>query len=42
MVLRNTGISHGGAQPGILFGEAITKIVAPGRVFSLSARPAAR
>ncbi|MCX5087392.1 beta-lactamase family protein [Streptomyces sp. NBC_00365] len=42
VVLLNTDIDHNGAEPSTLFGEAITKIVSPGHVFSLPAQPAAR
>lgn len=42
VVLLNTDISHNGAEPSTLFGEAITKIVSPGHVFNLPAQPAAR
>ncbi|MEU1534720.1 serine hydrolase domain-containing protein [Streptomyces fagopyri] len=42
VVLLNTDISHDGAEPSTLFGEAITQIVSPGHVFDLPAQPAAR
>jgi D-alanyl-D-alanine carboxypeptidase len=41
VVLLNTDIDHNGAEPSTLFGEAITKIVSPGHVFSQPAHPAA-
>ncbi|MET8413219.1 serine hydrolase domain-containing protein [Streptomyces sp. NPDC005195] len=42
VVLLNTDISHDGAEPSTLVGEAVTKIVSPGHVFDLPAQPAAR
>ncbi|MER5410278.1 serine hydrolase domain-containing protein [Streptomyces sp. NPDC002769] len=42
VVLLNTDISHDGAEPSTLFGEAVTRIVSPGHVFDLPAQPAAR
>ncbi|MFJ8196427.1 serine hydrolase domain-containing protein [Streptomyces sp. NPDC096152] len=42
VVLLNTDIDYRGNEPSTLFGEAITKIVAPGHVFNLPAQPAAR
>ncbi|MFD1277074.1 serine hydrolase domain-containing protein [Streptomyces kaempferi] len=42
VVLLNTDISHDGAEPSTLVGEAVTKIVSPGHVFDLPAQHAAR
>ncbi|MGW3360394.1 serine hydrolase domain-containing protein [Streptomyces bungoensis] len=42
VVLLNTDIAHAGQEPSTLFGEAITRIVSPGHVFTLPAQPAAR
>ncbi len=39
VVLLNTDITAEGEEPSTLFGEAITKIVSPGHVFSLPAQP---
>lgn len=39
VVLLNTDIGYEGQEPSTLFGEAITKIVTPGRVYSLPAQP---
>ncbi|GAA3470646.1 hypothetical protein GCM10018965_051990 [Nonomuraea roseola] len=35
VILINTDISHDGAQPSTLFGQAITRIVTPDHVFDL-------
>ncbi|MFB7466909.1 serine hydrolase domain-containing protein [Streptomyces sp. NPDC056224] len=39
VVLLNTDTSYKGSEPSTLFGEAITKIVTPGHVFTLPAQP---
>ncbi|MFD3540349.1 serine hydrolase domain-containing protein [Streptomyces sp. NPDC058662] len=41
VVLLNTDITHEGADPGTLFGEAITEIVTPDHVYRLPAQPPA-
>ncbi|MFF4959797.1 serine hydrolase domain-containing protein [Streptomyces sp. NPDC001222] len=41
VVLLNTDVRQDGQQPSSIFGEAITKIVTPGHVFGLPARPSA-
>ncbi|MFD9480410.1 MULTISPECIES: serine hydrolase domain-containing protein [Streptomyces] len=40
VVLVNTDIGYQGQEPSTLFGEAITKIVTPDRVYTLPAQPA--
>ncbi|MFG2991070.1 serine hydrolase domain-containing protein [Streptomyces sp. NPDC048257] len=40
VVLLNTDIGYEGQEPSTLFGEAITKILTPGRVYTLPAQPA--
>ncbi|MCX4804798.1 beta-lactamase family protein [Streptomyces sp. NBC_01214] len=40
VVLLNTDIGYQGQEPSTLFGEAITKIVTPDRVYTLPAQPA--
>ncbi|MER6250041.1 serine hydrolase domain-containing protein [Streptomyces sp. NPDC001584] len=40
VVLVNTDIGYQGQEPSTLFGEAITKIVTPGRIYTLPAQPA--
>ncbi|MFJ7592524.1 serine hydrolase domain-containing protein [Streptomyces sp. NPDC097617] len=40
VVLLNTDIGYENQEPSTLFGEAITKIVTPGHVYSLPAQPA--
>ncbi|MGZ9932458.1 serine hydrolase domain-containing protein [Streptomyces sp. NC-S4] len=40
VVLLNTDIGYRGQEPSTLFGEAITKIVTPGHVYTLPAQPA--
>ncbi|WP_327263713.1 beta-lactamase family protein [Streptomyces sp. NBC_01232] len=40
VVLLNTDIGYAGQEPSTLFGEAITKIVTPDRVYTLPAQPA--
>ncbi|MEU6477378.1 serine hydrolase domain-containing protein [Streptomyces sp. NPDC047017] len=42
VVLLNTDISHRGAEPSTLFGQAVTEVVTPGHVFDLGTRPATR
>ncbi|MEU3978821.1 serine hydrolase domain-containing protein [Streptomyces sp. NPDC026672] len=42
VVLLNTDISHRGAEPSTVLGEAITKIVSPAHVYDLPAQPAGR
>ncbi|MFF0448835.1 hypothetical protein ACFYT4_20895 [Streptomyces sp. NPDC004609] len=39
-VLLDTGILHDNVEPSTLFGQAITRIVTPGHVVNLPARPA--
>ncbi|MEU9146145.1 serine hydrolase domain-containing protein [Streptomyces sp. NPDC048349] len=39
VVLLNTDIGYEGSEPSTLFGEAITKIVTPGHVYTLPAQP---
>ncbi|MEU6367526.1 serine hydrolase domain-containing protein [Streptomyces sp. NPDC046931] len=41
VVLLNTDVRHDGQEPATLFGEAVTKIATPGRVFRLSVPPSA-
>ncbi|MET9690168.1 serine hydrolase domain-containing protein [Streptomyces sp. NPDC006514] len=40
VVLLNTDIGYQGQEPSTLFGEAITKIVTPARIYTLPAQPA--